>query len=176
MANVLRNSFRHLLPLIVALQMVTFFSSVPVAVAQEASQPVHLHQVFAQEDFLTLTNQARQIRGLAPLKLNDQLVQAAEAKAADMVDKGYWEHFRPGDNKAPWAFIEEAGYDYKNAGENLARGFKTPAGITNAWMASPTHRANLLSTHYTEVGFASVQGVNDNGQPVLITVQMFGSK
>ena len=127
--------------------------------------------------FLDETNAARIDNGLPPLRLNAELSAAASRKAADMLALGYWGHFRPaGDQpKAPWDFIHEAGYDYHYAGENLARGFKTAHGITAAWMASPTHRANLLSPNYTEVGFATVEMYAPNSAPVLLTVQMFGS-
>lgn len=131
---------------------------------------------FNQADFLALTNAQRRQAGLSQLVLQDQLSQAARAKAIDMITKGYWEHFRPSDGKAPWDFIHEAGYTYLSAGENLARGFETPQGITGAWMNSPTHRANILSLKYTEVGFACVRVINSNGNSVLFTVQMFGRR
>jgi len=40
-------------------------------------------------------------------------------------------------------------------GENLARGFTTPEAVNRALMASPVHRANLLSRLYTRVGFGA---------------------
>lgn len=131
---------------------------------------------YTQEDFLALTNSERARAGLPALVLQDQLSRAARAKALDMITKGYWDHFRPGDNKAPWAFIREAGYDYRSAGENLARGYQTPQGVTLAWMNSPSHRANILSHKYTEVGFASVRVINAEGNSILFTVQMFGRR
>jgi uncharacterized protein YkwD len=113
---------------------------------------------------------------VASLSLNDELTAAAQAKAADMVAKGYWDHFRPSDHKAPWDFISEAGYTYRVAGENLARGFHTPAGITKAWVASPTHLANLISPKYDEVGYASVLSTEADGSQVILTVEMFGHR
>lgn len=173
----LYNSYRHLLALVIAVQLVTFFSSAPIAEAKAEPAAIFANSsVFPAEEFLNLTNAARATRGLPPLTLNDQLVVAANAKAADMVQKGYWDHFRPSDHKAPWDFIEEAGYNYKVAGENLARGFKTPEGITKAWLNSPSHRANIMSPKYTEIGFASVYAPGIDGKPILYTVQMFGSR
>lgn len=134
-------------------------------------QEIRVTVKYSNEDFLQYTNQIRVARGLKPLTINSQLGEAATLKAKDMVVHGYWDHFRPDDQKAPWDFIEESGYDYKVAGENLARGFITPAGITEAWQKSPSHLANLVSPKYTEVGFSCL---DVNG--VLYTVQMFGSK
>jgi len=143
-------------------------------VTTPAAQAVS-HSVFSPEEFLAETNAARRAVNLPELVLNDTLTTAAEAKAQDMIANHYWAHFRPSDGKAPWAFIEEAGYQYKVAGENLARGYRTPAGITKAWLASPTHRANLLSPKYQEVGFACVRTTDEEGNTVLITVQLFGT-
>ena len=170
---------RQILALLLAVRVVTFFAGAPAALAApvaEASAAVSSQAPdrFSPQEFLALTNQYRAAAGQAPLALNATLDAAAEAKAQDMAAKGYWDHFRPGDHKAPWDFITEAGYSYRVAGENLAYGFSTPAGISHAWMQSPAHRANLLSPKYQEVGFACVEIVKD-GQPVLLTVQMFAT-
>ena len=168
---------RTCLPVLVAIQTVGFFSAVSPAAAAPTPAPVHVQvtEVFPESEFLALTNAERAAHGVAPLRLDPELVSAAEAKDYDMDTKDYWDHFRPGDNKAPWDFIDEAGYDYRVAGENLARGFRTPEGVTKAWMNSPAHRANLLSPKYTDVGFASIISY-DTGSPVLLTVQMFGAR
>lgn len=127
------------------------------------------------QDLLLITNQKRQDAGISSLSLNSQLSQAAAAKATDMFAKNYWAHFAP-NGKSPWDFIHEAGYQYTYAGENLARGFGTAQDTVNAWMASPDHRANMLSKNFTEVGFAVEQGnlTGDNG--TILVVEMFGSQ
>jgi uncharacterized protein YkwD len=38
-------------------------------------------------------------------------------------------------------------------GENLAKGFTTPQGVLDGWMASPGHKANILNKNFSEVGF-----------------------
>lgn len=177
---------RYLLPVFVCFRLVFFVSDASLVMAASRMENPSLvsgnsidryfTQPFAQEDFLALTNEARVARNLPALRLNSELAMAAVAKAEDMALKGYWEHFRPSDHKAPWAFIKEAGYDYAVAGENLARGFKTPAGITKAWLASPSHKANILSSKYNEVGFACIESTDKEGNRVLLTVQMFGGR
>lgn len=125
------------------------------------------------DDLLKFTNMQRQINGLAPLKMNDELSHAAELKAHDMFAKDYWAHVSP-DGTTPWVFIKDSGYSYLYAGENLARGYDTSAAVVDAWMHSPSHRDNLLSPHYTDIGFA-VQSGTLVGYNTILVVQEFGS-
>lgn len=97
------------------------------------------------------------------LQLNSQLTQAAQAKAADMASRGYWSHTAP-DGKQPWAFITNAGYQYKTAGENLAYGFTTANATVRGWMNSTEHRANILNSSYSQVGFGIVTAPDYQGQ------------
>jgi hypothetical protein len=69
--------------------------------------------------------------------------------------------------------MKEAGYEYQVAGENLARDFGTTPDMMEAWMASPTHRANIVNPKYTEIGIAVIDGVFQGYETTLV-VQMFG--
>lgn len=122
---------------------------------------------------LASTNAQRGSLGLNPLKLNAALSQAAAAKAADMFASNYWAHNSP-QGKTPWSFIVGSGYRYTIAGENLAKNFSTSGGVVSAWMASPTHRDNIVKPGYQDVGFAVVNGVL-NGEETTLVVQMFGA-
>lgn len=126
------------------------------------------------QDLLDQTNQKRKENGLAPLTLSSQLTSAAQQKASHMFANNYWAHVAP-DGTTPWVFIKNAGYDYLYAGENLARGFTTAPEVVNAWMASPTHRENLLSPNYKDIGFA-VQTGTLTGSETILVVQEFGSR
>jgi hypothetical protein len=119
------------------------------------------------------TNLEREKAGLKPLKVNKRLSEAALAKAQDMFDNQYWAHTSPND-KDPWFFIKEAGYVYKLAGENLARDFSNTPEMLSAWMASPTHRANIMNPNYQEIGIAVVDGKLQGFETTLV-VQMFGT-
>ncbi len=119
------------------------------------------------------TNLEREANGLPPLNLNPELTQAAQMKAQDMFAKDYWAHVSP-DGTTPWYWIKDAGYNYLYAGENLARGFNSSSAVVDAWMNSPEHRANMLSPHYTDIGFAVQSGVLTGTQTTLV-VQEFGS-
>jgi hypothetical protein len=124
-------------------------------------------------NIINLTNQERLSYGLNTLSTNAQLSAAALAKANDMFEKQYWDHFGP-NGESPWQFIRGAGYDYVYAGENLAKGFRTAEGIHEAWMASPTHKENIVSGNYKDIGVAVVEGELLGKQTTLV-VQMFGN-
>lgn len=122
---------------------------------------------------LDRTNEERRNAGLGNLSLNNQLSSAAQGKAQHMFTNNYWDHFAP-DGTSPWDFINNSGYKYKFAGENLAYNYMFSDDVVNAWMNSPSHRANILRSEYTEVGFA-VQNGNLLGEDTTLIVQMFGT-
>lgn len=123
-------------------------------------------------ELLEQTNALRAKNGLPALKMNTQLSEAANKKAAHMFQEGYWAHISP-DGVKPWEFILGEQYDYAYAGENLAKNFNTSEQVISAWFNSETHRENLLSSNYEDIGFAVVNGVMDGYETTLV-VQMFG--
>lgn len=124
-------------------------------------------------NIISLTNQERISKGLNSLEISAQLSSAALAKANNMFEEQYWDHFGP-NGESPWQFIRASGYEYVYAGENLAKGFRTAEGVHEAWMASPTHRANIVSGNYKEIGVAVVEGTLLGNETILV-VQMFGN-
>ncbi len=118
------------------------------------------------------TNQVRQTDSLSTLRTNPLLENAARMKAEDMAAKGYFAHNAP-DGKTPWYWFDIAGYDYAAAGENLAVNFTDSKDVTEAWMRSPGHRANIMSGNYTEIGVATAAGTY-KGKPAIFVVQAFG--
>ena len=127
----------------------------------------------APGEVIRLTNVQREANGLAPVTENTILDSAALAKGSDMIAKGYWAHFAP-DGTSPWSFFISFGYKYQYAGENLARDFSDAPSAVNAWMASPTHKENILNPHYKEVGIGVVEG-SLAGADTTIIVQFFGT-
>jgi hypothetical protein len=119
-----------------------------------------------------LTNDDRQDEGLGTLTVNPVLVAAAQAKANDMAEKGYFAHNSP-DGTTPWYWFKNAGYAYAYAGENLAVDFSDSKDVARAWMNSPTHRANVLGQNFTEIGIATAVGTY-KGHTATFVVQMFG--
>ena len=125
-------------------------------------------------EIISLTNAERNSRGLGTLKYNERLSVAAAKKASDMFSKNYWAHVSPTGTQ-PWFFITDTGYTYRYAGENLARDFTNAADVVSAWIASPTHKENLLNNRYQDIGVAVVDGKLD-GRETTLVVQMFGTE
>ena len=121
----------------------------------------------------TLTNEERQTEKLSTLIVNPLLTKAAELKAEDMATKGYFAHTSP-EGKTPWYWIDQVGYDYQYAGENLAINFTDSEDVTNAWMQSPTHRANIEKDKYTEMGTGIATGMYEGKETVFVT-QIYAS-
>ena len=126
------------------------------------------------ERIIELTNQKRTELGLAPVKENALLSEAARRKAGDMFAFNYWAHTSPS-GRDPWSFFKEVGYKYVYAGENLARDFRDPESVVNAWMNSPSHRENVVNGKYQEIGVAVVDG-SLLGVETTLVVQLFGSQ
>ncbi|MCL5008959.1 MAG: CAP domain-containing protein [Patescibacteria group bacterium] len=123
-------------------------------------------------NIISLTNASRQTFGLKALAENGKLDAAAQAKAADMLQNQYFAHTSP-QGKTPWNFIHAADYGYLVAGENLAVNFTNAESVEQAWMNSPSHKANLLNKNYTEIGIGIAQGLFQGRQATFV-VQMFG--
>ena len=119
------------------------------------------------------TNQQRTTNGDAVLQVSPLLQQAAQDKANDMAANDYFAHTSPS-GVTPWDWFEKAGYSFSFAGENLAVNFSNSQDVTNAWMNSPEHRANILDGDFTQIGIATAQGTF-SGQPAIYVVEEFGT-
>lgn len=119
-----------------------------------------------------LTNNDRARYNLGSLTTNSKLSAAAQMKANDMAARGYFSHDTP-DGVAPWDWFQKGGYEFTQAGENLAVFFSDSMQVEEAWMNSPSHRANILNGHFTEIGIAVADGYYQ-GRPTTFVVQFFG--
>jgi len=148
---------------VTAISIFAIFSFYNFALAGEITIPSVIRYV----------NESREAQGLVELKENEKLSKIAADKANDMIKNNYFAHTSPA-GLTPWYWFEKEGYDYKYAGENLAINFKTAEEQHKAWMASLTHRKNILNTNFSEIGVAVAAG-EINGQMAIVTVQEFGS-
>ncbi len=121
----------------------------------------------------TLTNEERAQNNAEPLVQNELLVKAAEMKAQDMATRGYFAHTSP-DGKTPWYWLDQVGYHYSSAGENLAVNFFDSGAVAEAWMNSPTHRENIVKKNYKEIGIGVATGVYE-GRSTVFVAQFFGT-
>ncbi len=120
-----------------------------------------------------LTNTERNALDLPQLTRNVLLDQAAQLKAEDMALNSYFSHNSP-TGITPWHWFSQAGYPFVHGGENLAVYFTDSKEVVDAWMNSPTHRANIVGTQYREIGVGTAKGIYDGFETVFV-VQMFGT-
>ena len=102
---------------------------------------------------IDLTNVERSRAGLAILKENTPLNQAAQIQAEQTAKAGVLGHSLPSATYPnPQDRLSAVGYDWQAWGENLAAGQQSPAAAVDGWMQSSGHRANILSASFTEIG------------------------
>lgn len=122
-------------------------------------------QSSAASEVVRLTNSARSQNGYAALVEDGALSEAAAVRAREIARS--FSHTRPSGGSFSSA-LSESGVSYLRAGENIASGQKSASEVVNAWMNSPGHRANILSSSYSRIGSASV-----NIDGTLYWVQLF---
>lgn len=117
------------------------------------------------EQVLTLVNYERSQRGISPLRLSRELMNAAAIRADEITR--VFSHTRP--NGQPCSsLIRDGAY---TVGENIATGAQTPEAVVEQWMNSPGHRANILNGDYEELGVGYAYAPNSEYQHYW--VQMF---
>lgn len=121
-----------------------------------------------EQEVIRLTNVERQKAGLKPLTEDWELSRVARHKSNDMAQNNYFSHTSP-TYGSPFNMMKAYGITYRAAGENIAKGQRTPQQVVNAWMNSSGHRANILNANFTHIGV----GYDKNGH---YWTQMFISK
>ncbi len=92
-----------------------------------------------------------------------------------MLSRSYFAHVDP-DGSYVWPRIEAAGYaPYLTLGENLAMDFNSAASVVDAWMNSPTHRANIVNEKFQDQGLAAIAGTYEPNHDTIMVVSLFGT-
>lgn len=125
-------------------------------------------------EIIRWTNYFRNQAGFNSVTRNPILDAAAAAKALDMMTKGYYSHITP-DGVDPAEWVTNFGYEFESMGENIAFSdhWQNEKEIMDQWMASPAHKANILTPEWVETGIGLAYGTYD-GSEVWFAVQMFG--
>ncbi|MEX2541481.1 MAG: CAP domain-containing protein [Trueperaceae bacterium] len=128
----------------------------------------------AEAALLVTTNEARARHGLPPLGHDEGLARAARAHAIEMANLAYFSHSSPSPESSSLSRrLARAGVPSVTAGENLAL-LRGPQDVATAavqgWLESPGHRAALLHTGYTHVGFGVATGAGGE----TLVAQVFG--
>jgi uncharacterized protein YkwD len=123
------------------------------AAATPTATPAALNIAAVTDEMIDRTNAARRAAGMPALARSVNLMQAAQLQADQMVKAGRMNHELPGQPyptlKARLAAVQ---YEVRAAGENIAEGQRSAAEAMATWMDSSSHRANILSQSYTQLG------------------------
>lgn len=112
-----------------------------------------------EAEVIRLVNTIRTQNGLGTLSGNWELSRVARYKSQDMHDRGYFSHTSP-TYGSPFDMMRSFGITYRSAGENIAKGYRTPEEVVNGWMNSEGHRANILNASFTQIGVGYVSDGN----------------
>lgn len=156
------HNVRNIVALVICLEIITFLVPTLAHINTTGQMAAVLPGVLS-----ALTNDEREAQNLQTLTINPILNKVAEMKATDMAAKGYFAHTSP-EGKTPWYWLEQAGYKYQYAGENLAVDFSDSKDVASAWMKSPTHKANIIKEKYTEVGTGIATGIYEGKETVFV--------
>ena len=159
-------SRRHRLPLLAIAILAALAVAAPAAQAADCAGadllPSAATATTAKAGTLCLLNDERAGRGIAPLRSDVVLEQAATIYSATMIVQRFFAHVSPAgqlleQRLAPYF----SGAQTWDVGENLAWGetsMATPRAIVAGWMGSDAHRANILDARFTEIGIGIVNG------------------
>jgi uncharacterized protein YkwD len=130
--------------------------------------------VFASQ-VIDLVNKERAAAGCPALLANDTLMQVAQAHSQDMASHDFFDHIGS-DGRSTFQRIQDAGYRYRRAAENVAAGIDTPADAVALWMKSPGHRTNILNCQLRETGVGFVEDPGDPLHYEAYWTQDFGTR
>jgi hypothetical protein len=144
------------------------------AEAKPVEQPAQTDVAAAKQDIIDRADALRRTKGVAALRVNDRLMQAAQVRANEMATHTVYSHTRPDGRKFNTAT------DCPYMAENIHRiadwvlSDQTLAERAVAdWSASTTHNKNMVNPKLSEIGVGLARGVNDTGDPCWYCVQLF---
>jgi uncharacterized protein YkwD len=131
---------------------------------------------------LCLINKVRHEHGLGKLRPKASLAKAAQGHSNDMVRRDYFSHDSPGGGSIQtriggtgyfagahrWSYGEIIGGGTGNQG--------SPSSVTNAWMHSPPHRADILNGSFHDLGVGVSYGFPGRGSHGATFTVDFGSR
>lgn len=155
-----------------------------VAVAPSTATAVTLNKY--EQQTLKLVNAERARFKLPKLTVNAKLTIAARAHSTEMGMEQYFSHKSFSGESFKTRVLDfgytRKGYKVWKAGENIAWGsglLGSPAAIVQQWMASPVHRAVILTKAFRNAGIGAVlceTGFGDVTDPVWFYTFDFGRR
>lgn len=112
---------------------------------------------------LRIINSYRAEKGIAPLRLDEDLTVVACARAEEIAWSGKHSHRRPNGKSGLTIFID-AGIETGTAGENLGYVYDSPEDVCQAWKESDSHYENLMNPDFVEIGIGVAADPDENGK------------
>lgn len=118
----------------------------------------------AEDELLALTNATRADAGLRSLSIDPVLVSVARERSRDMAERGYFAHEIPPSGEMVFSILDDRGYCYALAGENIGWSTHPDATATDTihgmFMDSSTHRDNILGSAWSRIGIGAFEGAD----------------
>jgi uncharacterized protein YkwD len=133
----------------------------------------------SEKQLVTLTNQSRAAAGLKALKVDSKLTAIARSRSKDMIVRNYFSHDIPPSGKQVFSILDDKGYCYKVAGENIGWNNYPDNVATKTihqlFMSSSGHRANILGKRWDVIGIGAYEGPNDKKMWTVLFADKCGS-
>ena len=144
------------------------------AEAKPVEQPAQTDVAAAKQDIVDRTNVLRRAKGVAALRVNDRLMQAAQVRADEMAAHTVYSHTRP--NGGKFNTVADCPYMAENI-HRIADWVLSDQTLAERavadWYASTVHHKNMVNPKLSEIGVGLARGVNDTGDPCWYCVQLF---
>jgi uncharacterized protein YkwD len=127
-----------------------------------------------RKQIVAAVNAERRKAGLALVKANADLDEAAQKHAEDMLARNFFAHESPSGTTVRER-ARAAGYRWRTIGENIAEGQLSVREVMDTWMRSPGHRRNILDKSFKELGVGLAMG-SSGGTYRVLWAQSFGAR
>ena len=144
----------------------------PLSRPEDTSTTIDVNAL--KQDIIDRTNALRKENGVAVLRVNDRLMQAAQVRADEMAAHTVYSHTRP--NGGKFNTVTDCPYMAENI-HRIADWVLSDQTLAERavadWSASTTHNKNMVNPKLSEIGVGLARGVNDTGDPCWYCVQLF---
>jgi uncharacterized protein YkwD len=133
----------------------------------------------SESKLVSLTNQARAAAGLRSLKVDSKLTAIARWRSKDMIVRDYFSHTIKGTSYNVFHTLDQKGYCYRIAGENIGwNNYPDDVATTTIqrqFMNSPDHRSNILGRAWDVIGVGAYKGPTGKKMWTVIFADRCGS-
>ena len=144
----------------------------PLSRPEDTSTTIDVNAL--KQDIIDRTNTLRRAKGVAALRVNDKLMQAAQVRADEMAAHTVYSHTRP--NGGKFNTVTDCPYMAENI-HRIADWVLSDQTLAERavadWSASTTHNKNMVNPKLSEIGVGLARGINDTGDPCWYCVQLF---